>query len=812
MTRPKKPGGLATAMNRISEVDSAKQSEDSPQYFVAIAAYDGQNPSDLSFEAGSKAEVTQQDPNGWWFVQIGDKEGWVPSTYFEPARSPPIQPKRENTEEQMKQKVKAKAPAPPKKAPKAKKKRKVTQYVTIAAFVSQAGDGISFEGNQVVEVEEKEASGWWYVRIGDKEGWAPSSYIETKEVEIEEEVNEPPVKPSQRRISTGNDLSVAQPASYVSSDKSSNKNSSKDVNPVAAAIAARAQKDQTAINQSSSSEPTKSSIAPRRTTTTASSNISSQGENKTGDSNPLAAALAARASRLEANEKTTDEKLSVPAVKRPVPPRIPKLPKAHHTSASSLSVSPPTEMQKEVKHQPLPKPRRSTDASSLASRTTTNVDTDGQRKERQVPSVLKPRKMTTVGKSDDNRGNSQSNVIAAIAARQQKVESESQSSQVATPKSAKAPLVTPSKGVPKKAPNKQQMFTTISDYNSDDGRFKFKMGEQTVVLEKHENGWWYVEVAGSKGWAPSTYLEQKKQTGSSPGKKSPPARPANSPALNRKLAQPNRPARKTSGDKQNECVATASYTADDQDGISLNIGDNVTVMDRNPNGWWFVRVGQKEGWAPSTYLEEKKTMPPKLGIAKQQDNHNKSNGDISPTHVSTRKTDGPKPFRLPGLPNKSGVKTQNGQPGPPGPPKRPKASPSKQNETTQSDAAKERYKTVADFTADDQEGISFSAGEIAEALEKNENGWWYIKIGRNEGWAPSTYLNKVEQTSSTQKKLSKSVAASTGYQTVAAYSDEGISFDRGETVRVLEKAENGWWFVEIGGREGWAPSTYITEL
>jgi hypothetical protein len=31
--------------------------------------------------------------------------------------------------------------------------------------------------------------GWWFVKIGDKEGWAPSTYIETREMEKIPEVS-----------------------------------------------------------------------------------------------------------------------------------------------------------------------------------------------------------------------------------------------------------------------------------------------------------------------------------------------------------------------------------------------------------------------------------------------------------------------------------------------------------------------------------------------------------------------------------------------------------------------------------------------
>lgn len=49
------------------------------------------------------------------------------------------------------------------------------------------------------------------------------------------------------------------------------------------------------------------------------------------------------------------------------------------------------------------------------------------------------------------------------------------------------------------------------------------------------------------------------------------------------------------------------------------------------------------------------------------------------------------------------------------------------------------YKKVQDSE------ISFPAGVEVEVLEKQESGWWYIRWGSEEGWAPSYYLEPVRQ-------------------------------------------------------------------
>lgn len=43
--------------------------------------------------------------------------------------------------------------------------------------------------------------------------------------------------------------------------------------------------------------------------------------------------------------------------------------------------------------------------------------------------------------------------------------------------------------------------------------------------------------------------------------------------------------------------------------------------------------------------------------------------------------------------------------------------------------------------------VSFPAGVEVEVLDKQESGWWYIRYGSEEGWAPSYYLEPVRQVS-----------------------------------------------------------------
>ena len=52
------------------------------------------------------------------------------------------------------------------------------KYVAVASFVGEETGEVSLEDGEEVEVLQKEASGWWYVRNDFCEGWAPSAFLE----------------------------------------------------------------------------------------------------------------------------------------------------------------------------------------------------------------------------------------------------------------------------------------------------------------------------------------------------------------------------------------------------------------------------------------------------------------------------------------------------------------------------------------------------------------------------------------------------------------------------------------------------------
>lgn len=52
----------------------------------------------------------------------------------------------------------------------------------------------------------------------------------------------------------------------------------------------------------------------------------------------------------------------------------------------------------------------------------------------------------------------------------------------------------------------------------------------------------------------------------------------------------------------------------------------------------------------------------------------------------------------------------------------------------------------AKFAFEGQEGeMSLKKDDIVELIEKDDNGWWLVRLNGDEGWAPNNYLELVQQ-------------------------------------------------------------------
>uniref|UniRef100_A0A8C3VMX2 SH3 and PX domain-containing protein 2B n=1 Tax=Catagonus wagneri TaxID=51154 RepID=A0A8C3VMX2_9CETA len=205
------------------------QPEEEEKYTV-IYPYTARDQDEMNLERGAVVEVIQKNLEGWWKIRYQGKEGWAPASYLRKSSGEPLPPKpgpgspahagvleldgvsrQQNVVGREKELLNNQRdgrfdgrPAPdgdikqrsPKMRQRPPPRRDMTiprglnlpkppippqveeEYYTIAEFQTTIPDGISFQAGLKVEVIEKNLSGWWYIQIEDKEGWAPATFID----------------------------------------------------------------------------------------------------------------------------------------------------------------------------------------------------------------------------------------------------------------------------------------------------------------------------------------------------------------------------------------------------------------------------------------------------------------------------------------------------------------------------------------------------------------------------------------------------------------------------------------------------------
>ncbi|XP_044078524.1 neutrophil cytosol factor 1 [Siniperca chuatsi] len=103
-------------------------------------------------------------------------------------------------------------------------------------------------------------------------------------------------------------------------------------------------------------------------------------------------------------------------------------------------------------------------------------------------------------------------------------------------------------------------------------------GDLVEIVEKNQNGWWFCQCESKQGWVPSSYLE-----------------PLDGPE-EAEEAEPN-----YEGELH---VTIKAYKAEQEDEISLDLGETIEVIHKLLDGWWVVRKGDETGHFPSMFLQK----------------------------------------------------------------------------------------------------------------------------------------------------------------------------------------------------------------
>ncbi|XP_072231172.1 SH3 and PX domain-containing protein 2B isoform X4 [Leuresthes tenuis] len=215
----------ATCLEAQDDPDDFTIPGEEEEKYSVIYPYSARGEDEIDLERGMVVEVIQKNLEGWWKIRYQGREGWAPASYLKKSdiqsqrqsagavahastndlegfskqnqQNNAARENRDNSQkenrlsifsENNKSKVGLRHRPPPRRdltiprganLPKPPVPPQVEEeFYTIADFQTTIPDGISFQAGVKVEVIEKNTSGWWYIQIDDKEGWAPATYID----------------------------------------------------------------------------------------------------------------------------------------------------------------------------------------------------------------------------------------------------------------------------------------------------------------------------------------------------------------------------------------------------------------------------------------------------------------------------------------------------------------------------------------------------------------------------------------------------------------------------------------------------------
>ncbi|KAG9337959.1 hypothetical protein JZ751_027296 [Albula glossodonta] len=828
--------------------------------YITVQSYTSQGKDEIGFEKGVTVEVIQKNLEGWWFIRHLGKEGWAPASYlkkvkeeFSPRKKTLTGPveiignimeisnllnKKAVSERDVHAVAEPEEPHIPKREislpmssddagssaalqdsrgspaiaritphrvdfgeglllPKPPEPPTVeAEYYTIAEFQSGISDGISFHGGQKAEVIEKNSGGWWYVQIGEKEGWAPCSYIDkrkkpnlnrrtstltrpkvpppappVKKQDSEEAVlpggpvaeatMEPPCRPVYEEpeydiptigcdlefdldflkglpsIDTRGENSFAErcslPASKPSPVLSLRRASFKLGEPT---------EEEECIyendgfrpyreDKESSKESSGDTDSPKVSPFSATCGVS-------GLRSSLGAGRAVKKVQSELSRSQSLSKAEEVAPRSPSNSRDPVRAFAKHPGLHK-DVDPKTSLGAVTKPKPLVRPKPLLAKSEPQS--PERMDIGSLR--RQLRPTGQLRSGPRVSRGEDSE-------TASVVSSEDSASSRSNSDLSSTY----------SKGSRRDLDFDSSPFyrTTDSYEKVQDSEISFAAGVEVEVLEKQESGWWYVRCGDSEGWAPTYYLEPIRPhldgSGSDIDRN-----PSKSGSLNKSNSLEKNEQRVQALNNINQSLRRAMPPIPNKPPGSLakasglpaaaattNANANGTVKMRN--GVRQLAVRPQSVFIPSpikdtNVLTGSLRRNESLGSAHQPRpgaavRRNSSFGSASSQLVDSR----PDRREGSGVGGAEALSRHTQRNGVPVSAVRPK--PIERSHLIHNNL-REVYVSIADYRGD-KETMGFSEGTCLEVLERNPNGWWYCQVldsGRSQkGWVPSNYLER----------------------------------------------------------------------
>uniref|UniRef100_A0A8C5K8P2 SH3 and PX domain-containing protein 2A n=1 Tax=Jaculus jaculus TaxID=51337 RepID=A0A8C5K8P2_JACJA len=329
-----------------------------------------------------------------------------------------------------------------------------------------------------------------------------------------------------------------------------------------------------------------------------------------------------------------------------------------------------------------------------------------------------------------------------------------------------------------------EQYVVVSNYKKqENSELSLQAGEVVDVIEKNESGWWFVSTSEEQGWVPATYLEAQNGTRddsdintSKTGEVSK-RRKAHLRRLDRRWTLGGMVNRQHS--REEKYITVQPYTSQSKDEIGFEKGVTVEVIRKNLEGWWYIRYLGKEGWAPASYLKKAKDdLPARKGPVEII-------GNI---------------MEISNLLNKKG----SGD----------KEAPA---EGEGSEAPITKKEISLPILCNASNGNALGVPErTTSKLAQGSPAVARIAPQRAQISSPNLRTRPPPRRESSLgfqlPKPPEPPSVEVEYYTIAEFQScisDGISFRGGQKAEVIDKNSGGWWYVQIGEKEGWAPASYI---
>ncbi|XP_028305548.1 SH3 and PX domain-containing protein 2A isoform X2 [Gouania willdenowi] len=355
-----------------------------------------------------------------------------------------------------------------------------------------------------------------------------------------------------------------------------------------------------------------------------------------------------------------------------------------------------------------------------------------------------------------------------------------------------------------------EQYVAVAEYErQENSEISLKAGETVDVIEKSESGWWFVSTAEEQGWVPATYLDSQNGTrddldlDTSRTGEVTKRRKAHLKRLDRRWTLGGIVNRQQS--REEKYVTVQPYCSQGKDEVSFDKGVTVEVIQKNLEGWWYVRYLGKEGWAPASYLKKlkdefsprKKTLTGPVEIIGNimEISNLLQKKSVSEKDVQTDGEGGPTPgghvskneISLP-VPHNSEINAETGR---------------------RLSAGRDTNSPCLGIATGSARGEAGPPAVARVAPHRVEHGFDVIGSPNLRQKPPP---RRDANLGFHLPKPPAPPAVEAEYYTIADFQSsisDGISFRGGQKADVIEKNPGGWWYVQIGDMEGWAPCSYI---